>query len=419
MTPSFADSTAERFALLLGISLFFGFAFEDFYADELPQRPGGVRTFPLLALAGGMLYLLDPHYGAAFIAGLIVVGSWIYVYVRRQSKADAAGVEGAFIVPACNLLAYIIGGLALTQPLWLCIAVAVAAVLLLGGRRTLHDWAARVPTAEVVTAGQFLILVGVVLPLLAGRPSIPYTNITPFGVWLAVVAVSSISYASYLLQRYAFPRGGTLLSAVLGGLYSSTAVTVVLARRAADEGMNAELGAAIVAATAMMYVRILVVCAIFNAQLAGALLIPLLALSALSVIMVLAQARSATPSARTREFPNPLQIPTALLFALLFIAVSMLATLAQTHFGRSGVFALAGIVGISDVDPFVLSLAQGGGAGIGLATAAGAIVVAASSNNVLKAAYTIGFSRGKAVMPAVILASLAIAGVAAAVFLTR
>ncbi len=419
MTLSFADSTAERFALLLGLSLFFGFAFEGFYADELPRRPGGVRTFPLLALAGGTLYLLDPRFATAFIAGLIVVGSWIYVYVRRQSKVDDAGLEGAFIVPACNLLAYVIGGLALTQPLWLCVAVAVAAVLLLGGRRTLHDWALRVPAAETITAGQFLILVGVVLPLLAGRPAIPYTGVTPFGVWLAVVAVSTISYASYLLQRYAFPRGGTLLSAVLGGLYSSTAVTVVLARRAADEGMNAELGAAIIAATAMMFVRILVVCAIFNLALARALVIPLLALAALSVVMALAQARAATPSTRTREFPNPLQIPTALLFALLFIIVSMLATLAHMHFGRSGLFVLAGIVGIGDVDPFVLSLAQGGAAGVGLATAAGAIVIAASSNNLLKAIYAIAFSRATARTPALMLAVLAVAGVAGALFLVR
>ena len=112
MTQSFADVTAERFALLLGLSLFFGFAFEDFYSDELPQRPGGVRTFPLLALAGGTLYLLDPHFGAAFIAGLIVVGSWIYVFVRRQTKSDSPTVEGAFIVPVCNLLAYVLGALA-------------------------------------------------------------------------------------------------------------------------------------------------------------------------------------------------------------------------------------------------------------------------------------------------------------------
>lgn len=420
MTHSFADVTAERFALLLGLSLFFGFAFEDFYADELPQRPGGVRTFPLLALAGGVLYLLEPHYGLAFIAGLIIVGSWIYAYVRRQNRGDAPPVEGALVVPVCNLLAYVLGALAMTQPLWLCVAVAVAAVLLLGGRRRLHDWAARVPTQEIVTAGQFLILVGVVLPLLAGRPAIPYTNVTPFGVWLAVVAVSSISYASYLLERYVFPHGGTLLTSLLGGLYSSTATTVVIARRAAHEGMTAELGAAILAATAMMYLRILVICAIFNLALGRVLLVPLLALAGLSAVIALARARFATPSKRTSDFSNPLQITTALIFALLFVAVSMLTTLAQTHFGRSGIVALAGVLGVSDVDPFVLSLAQGGAAGIGLNTAGAAIVIAASSNNVLKAIYSSVFSRGRAgIFPPAMLVFLAVLGTAGALFFMR
>ena len=69
---------AERVALLLGLSLFFGFAFEGFYSEEMPQRPGGVRTFPLLSLAGGGLFLLDTRFGAAFVAGLLVLGSWIY-----------------------------------------------------------------------------------------------------------------------------------------------------------------------------------------------------------------------------------------------------------------------------------------------------------------------------------------------------
>jgi uncharacterized membrane protein (DUF4010 family) len=417
---AFAGAGVERFALLIGLSLFFGFAFEEFYSDELPRRPGGVRTFPLLALAGGALYLIEPQYGAAFVAGLVVVGSWIYAYVRREGKNEANAVEGAFVVPACNLLAFALGPLALTQPLWLCVGVAVAAVLLLGGRRTLHDWAARVSTREIVTAGQFLILVGVVLPLLAGRPPIPYTTITPFGVWLAVVAVSTISYASYLLERFVFPSGGTLLTSVLGGLYSSTAATAVLARRSRDEGMTPELQAGIVAATAMMYVRVLVVCSIFNLALGRILAIPLLALAAIGGAFAAWRFRSAKQSARTRDFPNPLQIWTALVFAVLFVAVSMLATWAQNHLGRSGIFALAGVVGVTDIDPFVLSLAQGGVAGIGLTTAAAAIVIATSSNNLLKAVYTVVFSRGRSgAAPVVALGALAVLGVAGALFLLR
>jgi uncharacterized membrane protein (DUF4010 family) len=416
--PAVPDVGIERFALLLGLSLFFGFAFEGFYLDELPRRPGGVRTFPLLGLAGGVLFLLEPRYGAAFIAGLLVVGSWIYSFVRVQAKGASDEAEGPFIVPACNLLAYALGALTMTQPLWLCIAVAVAAVLLLGSRRTLHAWAARIPMQEVITAGEFLILVGVILPLLWGRPTIPYTQITPFAVWLAVVAVSTISYISYLLQRFVFPKGGTLLTSILGGLYSSTATTVVLARRSVEEGMTPELEAGIVAATAMMYLRVLVVCAIFNLALARVLVFPLLVLGAVAGLIATVRSRSASRSMPTREFPNPLQLSTAFVFALLFVVVSMLATFAQSHLGRAGIFELAGIVGVTDIDPFVLSLAQGGAAGVDVATAASAILIATSSNNVLKAAYAYFFSHRRGGVPAIMLVSLAVLGLVAA-FLVR
>ncbi|MFY9665057.1 MAG: DUF4010 domain-containing protein [Candidatus Cybelea sp.] len=416
--PGLPGAGVERFALLLGLSLFFGFAFEGFYADELPRRPGGVRTFPLLALAGGGLYLLEPHYGAAFIAGLLVIGSWIYAFTRRQTKDPADTAEGPLIVPVSNLLAYLLGALTLTEPLWLCVGVAVAAVLLIGARRTLHAWSAQVPNQEIVTAGQFLVLVGVILPLLYGRPTIPYTQITPFEVWLAVVAVSTISYVSYLLQRFVFPKAGTLLTSILGGLYSSTATTVVLARRSVQEGMTPELEAGIVAATAMMYLRVLVVCAIFNLALARILALPLLALAAVGAIIAALRSRSAKGSMPHGTFSNPLQLSTAFVFALLFVAVSMLATLAQNHLGRAGIFELAGIVGVTDIDPFVLSLAQGGAAGVDSATAASAILIATSSNNVLKAVYAIVFSHRRGGVPAIMLTSLAVLGVIAA-FLTR
>jgi uncharacterized membrane protein (DUF4010 family) len=406
------DLTAERFGLLLGLSLFFGFAFEGLYSD-LPHHPGGVRTFPLLALAGGCLYLLEPHYAAVFAVGLLIIGSWIYAYVRKKSASeDAAAVEGFFIIPICNLLAFALGPITLTQPLWLSVTVAVAAVLLLGGQRTLHDWAQRVPASEVMTAGQFLILVGIMLPLLAGLPPIPHTSVTPFGAGLAVVAISGISYASYLLQRYVFGTRGTMLAAILGGLYSSTATTVVLARRSRQEGMTHELQAGIVAATAMMYVRILVVCGIFNLALARMLVVPLLSLAAVSAVLAALRARVGTRTAQPGEPSNPLQIGTALIFAGAFVAISLLTGFLQAHLGRAGVFGLAAVVGVTDVDPFVASLAQSGAAGIGLPTAAAAILMAASSNNILKAAYAYAFSRQReSWIPAAMLGVTALIGV--------
>ncbi len=379
-----------------------------------------MRTFPLLALAGGMLYLLEPHYDAAFIAGLLVLGAWILAYVRAQLDRPADPDEGPFIVPIANVLAYVLGAIALTQPLWICVSVAVAAVLLLGGRKTLHDLAQRVPFQEVVTAGKFLILVGIVLPLLAGLPTIPYTSITPFGVWLAVVAVSTISYASYLLSNYVFPGRGTVLMAMIGGLYSSTATTVVLARRARDEGMTAELEAGMVAASAMMYPRVLVVCAIFNFGLARLLTPAMVTLCVLGLVVAALRARGGKRTEEAVKAPNPLALGTALTFALLFVVISAITTMVQTYLGGAGVLGLAAVVGVTDIDPFVLGLAQGGAANVGLTLAATAIVVATASNNVLKAIYAVAFSRRReSVVPAAMLVGSAAVALGFAYFLAR
>jgi uncharacterized membrane protein (DUF4010 family) len=406
------DVAAERFGLLLVLSLFFGFAFEEFYAGDMPLRPGGVRTFPLLAMAGGILFLIEPHFGSAFVAGLIVVGAWTFAYVRR-SVDDREPVEGLFIVPVCNLLAYVLGAMALTQPLWLCVAVAVGAVLLLSSKRMLHGWAQQVPGEEIVTLGKFLILVGVVLPLLYGRPPIPYTTLTPFSVWLAVVTVSTISYTAYLLQKYVFRTRGVVVMAILGGLYSSTAATVALAHRARAQGATPEIQAGIIAATAMMYLRILIVCAVFSAALARALAIPFLVLTAIAAILAWSFSRSTEQTQAQTTAPNPLQIGTALIFAVLLVIVSALTQLGLRWIGSGAVYGLAAIVGITDIDPFVLGIAQGGAGVMSINVAALAVAIAASSNNLLKAGYAVAFSRRReSFRPAMTLAGLSVLGIA-------
>jgi uncharacterized membrane protein (DUF4010 family) len=169
-----------------------------------------------------------------------------------------------------------------------------------------------------------------------------------------------------------------------------------------------------------MYVRILIVCSLFNLRLGGLLVLPLLVLAAASALFAWQRARSATVSQKPTTFKNPLQLSTAFVFALLFVAISMLTTLAHAHLGRAGIFALAGIVGVTDIDPFVLSLAQGGAPGVGLTTAASAIVIAASSNDVLKAIYALAFSgRRESLIPAAQLGVLAVIGVAIALFYIR
>jgi hypothetical protein len=220
-------------ALLLGLSFFLGLAFEDFFAGATHKCPGGIRTFPMLALAGGMLYLLEPAHGIAFTAGLLVLGAWLAMYYRTHlAEPDETGEAKAnLIVPALNVHAYLLGAIALALPPWVAVTTTVAAVLLLTGRTWLHDTARRIDMKEIVTAGQFLILTGIVLPLLPNEPVTALTSITPRQVWLALVVVCTFSYVSYLAQRYWAAAAGGLWMAALGGLYSSTATTVVLARR--------------------------------------------------------------------------------------------------------------------------------------------------------------------------------------------
>jgi uncharacterized membrane protein (DUF4010 family) len=412
-------------ALLLGLSFFLGLAFEDFFAQSTQRRPGGIRTFPMLALAGGVLYLLDPSRFIPFTGGLLVLGAWLVVYYRAYvGAADEQGEPNVgIVVPVLNVHAYVLGAVALALPPWIAVTITVVAVLLLTGREQLHALARRVEIKEIVTVGQFLVLTGIVLPLLPNQPVTTLTPITPRQVWLALVVVCAFSYVSYLAQRYWAAAAGGLWMAALGGLYSSTAATVVLARQAkAEPALRRQAQAGVTLATAIMYPRILAIVAIFNLGLARVLILPLGALSLAGLIFCTVQYRwragankQSAQAMHLAASANPLELGAAAIFALLFVAVSVITVLVKSQLGISGIYALAAIVGISDIDPFVLNLAQGGVAGIENAALAAAILIAASSNNILKAVYAAGFAGGKATATsAAALVALAIGGFAAA-----
>jgi uncharacterized membrane protein (DUF4010 family) len=418
----------KRLLLLLGLALFFGLAYEGFYHSAQRKPPGGIRTFPLLALLGAGLYLIEPQRVLVFLAGLLVLGLWLFSYYRKVLRQVPGGTDepgDGLVPPVCNLLAYLLGPAALLAPTWFSVGLVVAAVLLVGARERLHRWAYRIPGREIFTLGQFLILAGIVLPLLPNEPISSWTAITPYQVWLALVAVSTLSYASYLAQRY-LPVGGSItMASILGGLYSSTATTVVLARRmhSAEQGALPEIRSGMLLATALMYLRLGVIIAIFNLPLAR-LLAP-----ALAVLLFLALALAlilrggiphGTKAALTKadQPGNPLELSAAALFAFSFVLVSLASTWVKSAIGASGLLWLAAIVGVTDIDPFVLNLAQGGLSGASAQVLTAAVLVAASSNNLLKAFYALAFAgASRGVLPAGALASLSAAGFAIAAWL--
>jgi uncharacterized membrane protein (DUF4010 family) len=408
---------AGRLGLAIVMAVFMGLAFEGVYKREQHTSPGGIRTFPLLAALGAILFLLDPKSLLPFIAGLAAVAIWLYAHIHMAGSAEG---EPSLVIPTANLLAYSFGPAALTQPPWIVVAAAVTAVLLLEGRERLHRLVRQVPSDEVFTLGKFLILVGIVLPLVPNHPIVAWTPISPFQVWLALVAISTLSYASYLLQRYLPTQSGALLPAILGGIYSSTATTVALARRQKEAGAaGADIAAGIIVATAIMYLRIDVVVAAFNPGLGRVLLPALAVLFVLGAVMAYWQwrrrARSAPAAVANVTPPNPLQLGTALTFALLFIVVASASAWVGSSFGQRGVYVLAAITGVTDINPFVLSLAQGGVADMSLRALATAILIAVASNNMLNACYALLFGGVRACLrPALVLFGLGLAGLVAA-----
>ena len=421
-TPSVTD-----LGLLLGLSFFLGLAFEDVHAHAGTTRPGGIRTFPMLALAGGMLYLLDPTRLVAFTGGLVLLGAWLLVFYREHIRErDEQGQPNVgMMVLMLNVHAYLLGAVALALPHWVAVGTTVVAVLLLTGRERLHDLARRLEMKEIVTAGQFLILTGLILPLLPAEPVTTLTSITPRQAWLALIVVCTLSYASYLAQRYLAVAARGLWMAALGGLYSSTATTVVLARQARVGGsMRTHAQAGITLATGIMYVRVLAIVAVFNLRLARSIAIPLVSLCVGALLLCALQYRFRQPLPKGPErltvSQNPLELGVATVFAVLFVLTSLLSTWVTGAFGIAGVYSLAAIIGVTDIDPFVLNLAQGGAPGVPGSAISAAILIATSSNNLLKAVYAVSFGgrRGTG-LSAGLLVALALAGIAIAAHIGR
>jgi uncharacterized membrane protein (DUF4010 family) len=414
-----APSPAVGLALALGLGFFLGLAFEEHYGQDGVRRPGGIRTYPTLSLTGAVLWLLEPRSGLAFLvllgfvaaAGLLYWRAWIAVQAGGQP-----GLRGGLMVPACGLAAAAIGPASVALPSWVPLGLTMALVLLLRARTSLHALAARVPGEEITTAARFIVLAGVILPIVPREPVAAWLPVTPFEVWLAVVAMSGISWGTYLLQRYVSTGHGPLIGAILGGLWSSTAVTVALARDLKSaEARQTATEAGIVAATAVMFVRVGLVAGVFDSRLALALAPWLAGFAGVTAIvagLLLARGRSSA-AAPPPPSGNPLRIMSAIAFAALFVAISAAMALLGGRFGTAGLYAVAAIVGLGDLDAFTISLATTPQPG-----AVGAILLAAASNNIVKAGYAAVFGGRRGLVPGAVLATIAAAGFAAA-FIAR
>jgi uncharacterized membrane protein (DUF4010 family) len=379
---------ALKIVLVLFLSFLIGLEREEHKTAAGSYSFGGVRTFPLIGLLGYSIALLSGVQLLPVAVGFMVVGGFLLLsYWHKLSRAEAAGVTSEM----SGLATYIVGALVFHDHLWIATALSVASLLLLELKAGLERLAQRTAPQEILTFAKFLLLSAVILPILPNQQFGRF-HLNPFKTWVVVVAVSAISYGSYVLQKVTKKRGGVILAALLGGAYSSTVATVAMSRRAAREQRPHLFAGGILIASGMMYLRLVVLLILFNRRL-GALLAPaFLALAAAAILAGWFWSRrpDAVQSQIQREFEpgNPLELRAAFLFALLFVAMLVATQLAVTYLGHAGVNFLAAIMGVTDVDPFILGMTQSAGTLTPLKLAATAVLIAAASNNVVKGIYS-------------------------------
>ena len=372
---------------------------------------GGVRTFPLIGLVGYATAFLSGDQRLPVILGLVVVAGFLWMsYWHKLQGSAAAGVTSEISA----LITYLVGALVARNEWWIATTLSVAGLLLLELKDALEGLTTRIAPGEILTFTKFLLLTAVILPIVPNQAFGP-VQINPFKTWLVVVAVSSLSYGSYVIQRLTRGRGGMAAAAVLGGVYSSTITTVVLGRRAAREGRPHLMSGATLMASGMMYLRVAALVALFNRGLAAVLGGPLvvLAISGVGAGWLWSRLPDSRAGDVEREYEakNPLELGAALLFALLFLAMLAATHLAIIYLGRSGLYTLAGLMGVADVDPFVMGMTQSGGGATPIASGAAAILMATSSNNLVKGIYAYVVSdRKTGVMSLTLLIVLAVAG---------
>jgi uncharacterized membrane protein (DUF4010 family) len=378
------------FVLTLGLSLLIGFEREEHEPDGI----GGVRTFPIIGLGGFLLIAGFPDTAIPFALGLVVMGGLVALTHWHALQLGEPGIT----TEAAALLMFTIGGCAAKGLYWISIATGVVTVILLHEKQFLEGLATALPRHEMRTLLRFLLLTAVILPVVPNRDFTPF-EINPFKIWLVVVAVSAVSYVSYLLRMWWGEDRGLILAGLLGGAYSSTVTTVVLSRQSKKrEPCSVGFVGAIVAATGMMYIRLWILLLLFAAPLAYRLTALFWGLGIAAVIVGSLLARTTNsdngcefdPAADRRD-GNPLEMTSAFTFAAIFLAILVATKVVAERFGNTGVLVMAAIMGAADVDPFILGLTQTIGGGLDLGVAALAVVIASAVNNLMKGIYAIVF----------------------------
>ncbi len=348
----------------------------------------GIRTFALVGLLGGITVLVAGEtHPVVLAAGLLVLGA-LLVGAYRVTSARF-GDYGATTEVAL-VLTFMLGALVVTGYRLEAVSAAVLAAVLLGFKAEIHSTLAKLDRRELHSSLQLLVIALVVIPLLPHQSMGPWNSLNPRMLGVLVMLIASIGFVGYFAIRIIGARAGLLLTAVLGGLTSSTAVTVAFARLAQRSGRHhALLGVGIALACATMAPRLLLEVAAVNRGLVPVVLPGLAALAAVPLLAAVWVAWRYADDAETGDvgINNPLELGQALIIGAVLAAVFVLSHGAEAWLGDEGVYGLALLSGVADVDAISLALAEQAHGDLEAEVAGRAIVLSALSNTLFKAGF--------------------------------
>jgi uncharacterized membrane protein (DUF4010 family) len=409
-------------AVLLGALI--GIEREKRKAEENQQGGiAGLRTFTLLALFGAAAGWLAAETASPWIVagGLMIVGAFVVAGYVIAARADPQSTGLTTEVAA--VLVYLLGAMVTLGHSELAIGLGVVTAAVLAYKQPLHGFVDKIGWDDVYAGLRLLIATFIALPLLPDEPIDPWGALNPYKLWLLVILISSLSLVGYVLTRVLGQTRGTALTGLTGGLVSSTAVTLSFAKEGRDKPKNvAALACGILLAWAVMFARIIVLVAVVNRALLGHVLVPFammtLVVGGFAAWLYFGGGAKGTKADKgSVSVRNPFSLVAAAKFAALFAVVLLAVKIVQQHFPPSGLYAVAALSGLVDVDAITLSMAEFAKAGE-LHTAVIAIVIAAITNTLVKCGMAFAIA-GPALGTKLVAATVAtlVAGLATAILL--
>jgi len=410
-------NTAWQFGAALGLGMLIGLERERTRGEE--RTFAGVRTFSLVALLGATSVFAGIQAGIPWIVGVVFLAVVAVVAVAYYVTAKGGSVGATTEISL--LLTFFIGSMCAWNQVGVAGAVTVAAMLLLALKGWLHNLARHIEASDVEATLKFAIITLIVLPL------VPNTNfgpeglevINPYKTWLMVVLIAGLNFLGYVLVKVVGREHGLGITGLLGGLVSSTAVTLSFSQRSRVEpGLAPVLALAILLAWTVMFFRVVLEVGVVNISLVKDLALGMVLMGSVSlaICFLLWRRGRRTEKAEVDSGRNPFELGDAIKFGALFAVVIFAASAAQAYFGDTGLYLAGALAGLTDVDAIALSMANLAREDPASSDAAArTIVIAVISNTMVKCGMAIWLgapSMRRTMIP--ITGALALAGAVAA-----